>query len=51
MGVGSYLQALNNLISHSLLIYEELKYEKECEKKEDESFESGEDSDKRSNHR
>ena len=36
VSVIGYLQALNNLIARSTLIYEELKYERECEKKESE---------------
>lgn len=32
LSVVGYLQALNDLITHSLLIYEELKYDSESEK-------------------
>lgn len=34
LSVVGYLQALNNLIAKSNLIYQELKYERESEKKE-----------------
>lgn len=44
LSVVGYLQALRDLVNHSVLIYDEIKQEKECEKEKDnEEYFNGDD--------